>query len=76
MGKKPLERKTSYAEYRKLERLLSLICNYAKTQRLAKPMFTGTKGIYNALMLLRAFSSPTKMCSIQHILEENTGKNS
>lgn len=45
-------------------------------QRLTKPMFIGTKGIDNALMLLRAFSSPTQMCSMQHILEENIGKNS
>ena len=47
-----------------------------KTQRLAKPMFTGTKGIHSALMLLTALSSRIRMCSIQHILEENIGKNS
>lgn len=47
-----------------------------KTQRLAKPMFTGTKGIHSALMLLTALSSHIRMCSIQHILEENIGKNS
>ena len=58
------------------KRLLSLICNYAKTQRLAKAMFIGTKGIYNALMLLTALCSLRQTCSIQHILEEDIGKNS
>lgn len=43
-------------------------------QRLAKPMFIATKGIYNALMLHSRLV--VQICSTQHILEEAIGKNS